>query len=346
MNIQLAETDFGTKVSNIALVLVALSVVFFSILPAANAQQRTPTSPGQGPKGKVVTGRERKHLGSINLQGSSDNTPTPRGQPNSEDKWQTGVLQIMRNAQGEAPVDILAVQEAGVAATTIGDTAFTIAAQQNTNWGGNIGDGPAVELYGWRPGSTGRGRDNNGRSTEQYYVYWVNTDRNGAGSSSRNVRVNLAIVTNTLADQVVTFHPPGASRAVLAVLIDGTWYLTAHARSGIEPNLTSNDVPAILAAAQQVFGVVPFIMLGDWNNEPSNLGRNFNTRLNAFGGNSTQYVVEADAPATHPNYAPTNAYDYFIANRTTLEGGARITRTVGTVTLLTDHRVRHWRYDP
>jgi hypothetical protein len=342
MNIQLAETDFGKKVSNIALVLVAFSVVSLSILPAANAQ-RTPTSPGQGPT--ELPFKERKQLGSLNLQGSTDNTPTPRGQSNSLDKWFNAVLPILRNVGG-APLDILALQEAGVPSATVADVPFTIANQRNTGWGGNVGDAPAAEAFTWRPGSQGRGRDVPGRGNEGYYVYWMNTDPNGAGSSTRNIRVNLAIVTRTQADIVYTFYPPGASRAVLAVLIEGTWYLTAHARSGMQARGTGNDVPAILAAAQQVFGATPFILLGDWNNEPSTLDDSFNTRLNALGGNSTEYTFEADAPATHPNYAPTNAYDYFIANTTTLQGGARITRTEGTPTLLTDHRVRYWRYDP
>jgi hypothetical protein len=327
MNIQLAETDFGKKGSNIALLLVAFGAVFFAILPAAYAQTPPPTP---------------KYVASINLQGSNDGTPTPRGQSSTENKWLTVVLGLLRNAGGDAPMDIVAMQEAGAVPQTARDAPFNIANQQNTNWGGNVGDGPAAQAFNWNVGTATR--------PESYYIYWVNADRNGAGSSTRNVRVNLAIVTRAPAESVVTFYPFGAQRPVLAVLIDGTWYATAHARSGQNPQQNACDAPAIIAAAQQVFGRFgngPFVTLADWNNEPGTI-INTGARINALGGDATQarFDTQTAAVLTYPNVAPTVAYDYFVGNDAGIRNDRFARLTAGFATLLTDHRLVKYRFGP
>jgi cytolethal distending toxin subunit B len=235
---------------------------------------------------------ENKNIGSWNMQGSNAST---------ESKWRATVSQLL----DEQNLFILSLQEAGY--PPLSAQPFSPANFANTGWPYGIGNGPQVNGYTWNRGTSSRPNVN--------YIYWIDTDPNGH-------RVNNAIVTRNPADQVISFHPPGAQRAVFGVRFGNTWYFSVHARSGVSPNSGRNDVPAILQAINAIVAQLPgsstgytWVALGDWNREPPTLRT---TTSPIPGAPHVRYFFPKNNPATFPTTNPQRTYDYYIINRRNL----------------------------
>ena len=117
-----------------------------------------------------------------NLQGS--NAPT-------ENKWNTHVRQLVT---GSGAVDILMVQEAG----SIPSSATLTEREFRT-------PGIPMNEYIWNTGTNSR--------PQQLFIYFSRTD-------ALSNRVNLAIVSNRRADEVIVLSPPTvASRPIIGIRI-------------------------------------------------------------------------------------------------------------------------------
>jgi cytolethal distending toxin subunit B len=163
------------------------------------------------------------------------------GNASTEDKWNTGVLPLLRGGTMAGPAaNVVALQEAGQrpASAQIMMTATT--------------PGGAYQEYSWQGGSS--------RATP-YFIYFMQTDP-GAN------RVNLAIVSDQRADEVIVLPPPRAgSRAILGIRLGSEVYFTTHALSG-----GGTDVPRIVQAAHNSITErnlgYQYLLLGDFNREP------------------------------------------------------------------------------
>jgi GH18 family chitinase len=106
-------------------------------------------------------------------------------------------------------------------------------------------------------------------------VYFLQTDPNG--DSWGGGRVNLAMVTERAADEVVIVpNPLGqttafAARATLGLRFGGTWYFTVHALSRSQgsdaPRLLTNISAFVNARGQNE----DWIAMGDWNRTPQSM---------------------------------------------------------------------------
>ncbi|KEA45884.1 cytolethal distending toxin subunit B family protein [Campylobacter mucosalis] len=171
-------------------------------------------------------------LATWNLQGSSATT---------ENKWNVSVRQIV---SGDNPADILAVQEAGV----LPHTARATGRSQSQ---GNV----VVSEYLWQLGSFSR--------PDEVNIYYANIDT-GAN------RVNLAIVSRMIADEIIILPPPSvASRPIIGIRIDNDVFFNIHALAN-----GGTDVPAIVNSVFDHFRNRPEItwtILGDFNRSPDSL---------------------------------------------------------------------------
>lgn len=181
-------------------------------------------------------GIEDMKTGTWNLQGSS---------ASSEAKWNVNVRQMV---SGQGALDILAVQEAGSLPTSVMPTGRTA----------TQGDFNATE-YTWNLGTRSR--------PQIVYVYYAQIDM-GAN------RVNLAIVSQRMADEIFLLPPPSTlSRPILGISVGGAAFFSAHALAN-----GGTDAPAIVHAVDQFFTTTrmdlintPWMILGDFNRTPTSL---------------------------------------------------------------------------
>ncbi|EKC2495425.1 cytolethal distending toxin subunit B family protein [Salmonella enterica] len=173
-----------------------------------------------------------------NLQGSS---------ARSESKWNVNVRQII---SGSAAVDILMVQEAGSPPSSAADT------------GRIINAGIPVRELTWNLGSNSR--------PQQVFIYFAQIDV-FAG------RVNLAIVSQRRADEVIVIPSPStASRPILGIRIGTDAFFTTHALAS-----RGVDAPAIIESVYSFFGnsrrpeiqASNWMIAGDFNRDPDSLRR-------------------------------------------------------------------------
>ncbi|AJD06865.1 cytolethal distending toxin subunit B family protein [Campylobacter lari] len=174
------------------------------------------------------------NVGTWNLQGSSAAT---------ESKWNISIRQLI---SGDNPLDILAVQEAGV----LPSTAMMTSRQVQP-----AGVGIPIHEYEWNLGSLSR--------PNSVFIYYSRVD---VGAN----RVNMAIVSRRQADEVIVLPPPTvASRPIIGIRIGNDVFFSIHAlaRGG-------NDAGAIVAAVDMYFRNMPqinWMILGDFNRNPAAL---------------------------------------------------------------------------
>ncbi|EBX7470000.1 cytolethal distending toxin subunit B family protein [Salmonella enterica subsp. enterica] len=178
-----------------------------------------------------------------NLQGSSSR---------SESKWNVNVRQMI---SGAGAVDILMVQEAGSPPASAIDTGRII----------NSPGIPVRELL-WNLGSNSR--------PQQVYIYFSRIDV-FAG------RVNLAIVSQRRADDVIVLPPPStASRPVLGIRIGSDAFFTAHALAnrGVDAPAIVNDVFNFFRNSPRFdLQATNWMIAGDFNRSPDTLRRAIET---------------------------------------------------------------------
>ncbi|RKO64734.1 cytolethal distending toxin subunit CdtB [Campylobacter sp. P255] len=174
------------------------------------------------------------NVGTWNLQGSSAAT---------ESKWNISIRQLVT---GDNPLDILAVQEAGVLPATAMMTPRQVQP---------VGVGIPIHEYEWNLGSLSR--------PNSVFIYYSRVD---VGAN----RVNMAIVSRVQADEVIVLPPPSvASRPIIGIRIGNDVFFSIHAlaRGG-------NDAGAIVSAVDMHFRNMPqinWMIMGDFNRTPNNL---------------------------------------------------------------------------
>ncbi|EAI4690940.1 cytolethal distending toxin subunit B family protein [Campylobacter jejuni] len=177
---------------------------------------------------------EDYNVGTWNLQGSSAST---------ESKWNISIRQLVT---GSNPMDVLAVQEAGVLPSTATMTQRQVQP---------VGVGIPIHEYEWNLGTSSR--------PNSVFIYYSRVD---VGAN----RVNMAIVSRRQADEVIVLPPPTvASRPIIGIRICNDVFFNAHAlaRGG-------NDAGAIVTAVDMHFRNMPLInwmILGDFNRDPNSL---------------------------------------------------------------------------
>lgn len=173
---------------------------------------------------------ENYNTGTWNLQGSSAAT---------ESKWNVSIRQLITGAN---PMDVLAVQEAGV----LPSTAMMTPRQVQP-----VGVGIPIHEYIWNLGSVSR--------PSSVYIYYSRVD---VGAN----RVNLAIVSRVQADEVFVLPPPTvASRPIIGIRIGNDAFFNIHALAS-----GGNDAGAIVAAVDMFFrnrSDINWMILGDFNRE-------------------------------------------------------------------------------
>ncbi len=174
------------------------------------------------------------NVGTWNLQGSSAST---------ESKWNISIRQLVT---GDNPLDVLAVQEAGVLPSTAMMTPRQVQPP---------GVGIPIHEYEWNLGSLSR--------PNSVFIYYSRVD---VGAN----RVNMAIVSRRQADEVIVLPPPTvASRPIIGIRIGNDVFFSIHAlaRGG-------NDAGAIVTAVDMHFRNMPqinWMIMGDFNRTPNNL---------------------------------------------------------------------------
>ncbi|EPR4192296.1 cytolethal distending toxin subunit B family protein [Campylobacter jejuni] len=174
---------------------------------------------------------EDYNVGTWNLQGSSAAT---------ESKWNISIRQLVT---GDNPMDILAIQEAGVLPTT------AVMTQRQVQ---PVGIGIPIHEYEWNLGTSSR--------PNSVFIYYSRID---VGAN----RVNMAIVSRRQADEVIVLPPPTvSSRPIIGIRIGNDVFFSIHAlaRGG-------NDAGAIVTAIDAHFRNMPqinWMIMGDFNRNP------------------------------------------------------------------------------
>lgn len=131
---------------------------------------------------------------------------------------------------------------------------------------------------------------------ESYEVFFLQTDANGG--NYRGGRVNLAIVTQRVPNQVVAIPNPAGGRPALGVLFGNDWYFTVHAQA---LGGAANDAQALTNAIAN---------FANARGESWTIGGDFNAEPGSFPpplGSSTYRTGQA----THQSGGE---YDYAIAS--------------------------------
>ncbi|AJC94656.1 cytolethal distending toxin subunit B family protein [Campylobacter volucris] len=178
----------------------------------------------------AFAGFENYNIGTWNLQGSSAAT--------TESKWTISIRQLIT---GENPLDILMVQEAGTLPST------AVMTQRHVQPGGI-----PIDEYTWNLGTLSR--------PNNVFIYYSRID---VGAN----RVNFAIVSRQMADEVIVIQPPTvASRPIVGIRIGNEAFLNIHAiASG------GTDAGALVTAVDDYFRTRPninWMVAGDFNREP------------------------------------------------------------------------------
>lgn len=178
---------------------------------------------------------EDYRIGTWNLQGASSST---------ENKWQVSVRQLI---SGSNPLNILMIQEAGAVPNSARRTGRQVQP-----------GGTPVEEYIWDLGTVSRPRS--------VFIYHADLD---VGAR----RVNLAIVSDRQADEVIVVHQTRvaaeASRPALGIRIGNDVFFSLHALAS-----GGNDATALVTEIHDYFMNMPQItwfIAGDFNREPASL---------------------------------------------------------------------------
>lgn len=174
--------------------------------------------------------------GTWNMQGAS---------ASSEAKWSVSIRQMV---SGEGALDILALQEAGSLPASAMPTGRSF----------DNGSGVVVSEYRWNLGTTLR--------PDFVYIYFAPTD------PSAN-RVNLAIVSRRMADEILLLPPPTtASRPLLGIRIDNDVFFSIHAlaNGGADASAIVHNVDLFFQRSPTLANT-NWIILGDFNREPTEL---------------------------------------------------------------------------
>ncbi|MEG0197157.1 MAG: cytolethal distending toxin subunit B family protein [Acinetobacter sp.] len=172
-----------------------------------------------------------------NLQGSSAST---------ESKWNVNVRRLVT---GAGAADILMIQEAG----SVPSSAILTDREFST-------PGIPMNEYIWHVGTNSR--------PETLYIYFSRVD-------ALANRVNLAIVTNRRADQIIVLPPPTVvSRPIIGMRLGNDVFFTAHATAN-----GGRDAPALVNSVFEFFDrqtdpvlqAANWMIAGDFNRLPSNL---------------------------------------------------------------------------
>ncbi|MET0342210.1 MAG: GDSL-type esterase/lipase family protein [Polyangiales bacterium] len=200
--------------------------------------------------------------GSYNMQGQMQGPATPNDSL-SDSRWWTAIRGLLNGLDGEAPIEVLALQEAGSAPPR------SWVQTSGTNF-----STPGIVEYELRMGTESR--------PNTAYVYWLNVGR---------PRISIAIVTRERAVDAVQIDVGGRfqSRPMMGVRLGTDWYFNAHALSNGAAN--ANDAEDIIQRARTFIGARAaghdFMVLGDFNRDPARMPP-------AMQAN----IVRADAP-TH-----------------------------------------------
>lgn len=225
--------------------------------------------------GFVLANLEDFKVGTWNLQGSS---------ASSESKWNVSVRQLI---SGTNSLDILMIQEAGSVPSSARRT------HRQVQPGGT-----PVEEYVWELGTTSRPR--------AVFIYHAAID---VGAR----RVNLAIVSNRMADEVFvvrqTTIAPETSRPALGIRIGNDAFFNVHALAN-----GGGDASALVTAIHDSFTGMPninYIIAGDFNREPASLSAALDTRIT-----NNVRIISPNA-ATHASASGnTRILDYAVIGNT------------------------------
>lgn len=209
-----------------------------------------------------------------NLQGSSANT---------ESKWNVSVRQLIT---GDNPANILMVQEAGAIPASARPTGRIVQP-----------GGTPVEEFSWNLGTYSR--------PNTVFIYYAPLD---VGAR----RVNLAIVSDRRADEVIVVHQTTvaaeASRPALGIRIGNDVFFNIHALAS-----GGNDAPALVTAVHDNFLNRPeinWLIAGDFNRDPALLQAALDTRI-------TNHIhIASPNAATHFGATGANrTLDYAVVGR-------------------------------
>jgi len=198
--------------------------------------------------------------GSWNMNGEMQGPSSPSDNQR-DSRWRSAIPSLFTaQPNGESPIEVLAVQEAGSAPAP--------------SWvpTGRVFATPNVVEYEFNLRTSSR--------ADIVYVYWatVGQQRNG-----------LAILTRERATEAVQLDVGGRfqGRPMMGVRLGNDWYFNAHALSNGPAN--ANDAVDIIARARAFIGNMglgqDFMVLGDFNRDPARMPP-------AMQGN----IVRADAP--------------------------------------------------
>lgn len=213
-----------------------------------------------------------------NLQGSSANT---------ESKWNVSVRQLIT---GDNPANILMIQEAGAIPATARRTGRIIQP-----------GGTPIEEFIWELGTNSR--------PNSVYIYYAPLD---VGAR----RVNLAIVSNIMADEVFVVHQnivaTDVSRPAIGIRIGNDVFFNIHALAN-----GGGDAPALVTAVHDFFINMPqinWLIAGDFNRDPALLQAGLDTRI-------TNHIrIAAPNSATHFSSRGANRIlDYAVVGRSSPE---------------------------
>lgn len=183
----------------------------------------------------VFANIEDFNIGTWNLQGSSAST---------ESKWNVSVRQLIT---GDAPLDVLMVQEAGSLPRSAVMTPRIVQP---------VGVGIPIHEYEWNLGTASR--------PQSAFIYYSRVD---VGAN----RVNLAIVTLRRADEVFVIPPPTtASRPIIGIRIGSDAFFNIHAlaRGGGDAGALITAVDNLLRGRSDVNN---WIIAGDFNRDPNTI---------------------------------------------------------------------------
>lgn len=211
-----------------------------------------------------------------NLQGSS---------ASSESKWNVNVRAMVSSTSSDY-ARVLAIQEAG-------DVPSSAQLQPRLGTAGGVPlSNPGnlqipVEEYRWNLGTSGRPIDR--------YIYFSRTDT-GAN------RVNLALVTDTRADEVVILRSNNfpALRPTIGVRFGDDYFFTLHASAS-----GGGDGPALVDAVSNYVisrrSSAQWMVLGDFNRNPNSF------QLALFQQYPTTHALSRMVTQNHPTHRPGSA---------------------------------------
>jgi lysophospholipase L1-like esterase len=249
----------------------------------------TPRGPGAGERlGDVAQANQastpptQASVITTNIQGAMTTSPDDG---NTDSKWTTMVDGLIQLA------DIVVVQEAGPSGPPSSRPQPDI----------TTASGATVQHFQWTLGSENPRPDEDGQqpvSLAQVYFLPTNDPGNPRAAGGR---VNLAIVTRGVPDQVEAVENPAArGRAALGVRFGNNWYFNVHGLAGSHGSDSGDLVAAIADAVHGWDPSYTYTIGGDFNLDPAALTVPAGARTAASGepthenGGQLDYFVTDD----------------------------------------------------